>query len=276
MDPPPKDAVEMSEEESIELEPGPAAVRGYLYRAVNLLAREICDRADADGGSISIAEVGKVLESFKRADSPVLGAICRAAWDDCGAIFESEGRGEDRKAPFQRLMVSPFAHLLPEDGSRDGAAGTLSRRIIPGYMAALEDLVGPVLFGRQQERSRELVRAARSARGGDFRWEEIYKNRHSQDIIDDTLVYLAGEFEEFERQRDWFIGLVNDAMPLPPNDSGHAVALDDDGFALLMNALYSRLAQTLATEAGTARLRERHGAAAINKAGALLARLDER
>ena len=143
-------------------EPGPAVVRGYLYRAVNLLARDMRERAAAGGGSISIEEIGAVLDAFKRADSPGIAAICEAVWDDCGAIFESEGRGEDRKAPFQRLMVWPFAHLLPEHGNRDGPAGTLSRRVIPGYMAALEDMIGPVFFGRQQERSRDLVRAKRT------------------------------------------------------------------------------------------------------------------
>lgn len=264
----------MSEEKPIELEPGPAAVRGYLYRAANLLARALQDRAKANGGSIGVSEIGEVLESFKRPDSPVVGAICQAAWNDCGAIFESEGRGEDRKAPFLRLMVWPFAHLLPEHGSRDGAGGTLSRRIIPGYMAALEDMVGPVLFGRQQERSHELVRTMRTARGGAFRWEDVYEDRHSGDIVDDMLVHLAGEFEDFDRQRDWFIGLVNDAMPLPTNGSGHAVALDDDGFELLMKALYSHLAQALETPEGEARLVERYGAAAVKNVIALLLELD--
>jgi hypothetical protein len=264
----------MSEEKSIQLEPGPAAVRGYLYRTANLLARELRDRAKADGGSIGISEIGEVLALFKRPDSPVLGAICQAAWNDCGAIFESEGRGEDRKAPLLRLMVWPFAHLLPEHGSRDGAGRTMSRRIIPGYMAALEDMVGPVFFGRQQERSRELVRTMRNARGGAFRWEDVYDDRQSRDIVDDMLVHLAGEFEDFDPQRDWFIGLVNDAMPLPTNGAGHAVALDDDGFASLMKALYSHLAQALATREGEARLIERHGAAAVKNVLALLAELD--
>ncbi len=265
----------MTETTPNELDPGPAAVRGYLYRTVNLLAREMRDRATARGGAIGIEEIGAVLESFKRPDSPVLAAICQAVWDECGAIFESEGRGEDRKAPFQRLMVRPFAHLLPEHGSRDGADGTLSRRIIPGYMAALEDIVGPIFFGRQQERSRELVRATRTARGGAFRWEDVYDDRASQDIVDNVLVQLAGEFTDFARQRDWFIGLVNDAMPLPADGLGHAVALDDDGFNALMTALYARLARTLSTPDGEARLTERYGARATKNVRMLLGEMKE-
>lgn len=265
----------MSRETMSEFEPGPAAVRGYLYRAVNLLARDMQARARANGGSIGEADIGEALATFKRPDSPVVGAICQAAWEECGAIFESEGRREDRKAPFQRLMVWPFAHLLPEHGHRDGTAGTLSRRIIPGYMAALEDLVGPVIFGRQQERSRELVRAARHARGGAFRWEDVYQDPCSMDIVDDMLVHLAGEFHDFDRQRDWFIGLVNDAMPLPATGSDHAIALDDDGFTALMRALYLRLARALATPKGVTRLIERHGEAEVESVIALLARLDQ-
>lgn len=263
----------MDNDSANELEPGPAAVRGYVNRALNLLARDLQDRANAGSGSIGAEEIGAVLDSFRRADSPVLAAICQAAWDDCGAIFEKEGRGEDRKAPFQRLMVRPFAHLLPEHGDRDGGEATLSRRIIPGYMAALEDLVGPVFFGRQQERTRELVRSARSARGGGFRWEDVYADPHSQDIVDDTLVHLAAEFMDFEPQRDWFIGLVNDAMPLPTNGSGYAVALDDEGFGMLMRALYSRLARALSKPDGEARIVDRHGARAVRNIRALLAQL---
>ena len=265
----------MSEEDITVLEPGPAVIRGYLYRALNLLAREMQDRAKESNGSIGVEAIGDILDSFKRADSTVLGAICRAAWDDCGQIFESEARVEDRKAPFQRLMVWPFAHLLPEKGGRDGAEGTISRRIIPGYMAAIEDMVGPMLVGRHQERSRELVRATRNARGGAFRWEDVYEDRHSRDIVDDVLVHLAGEFAEFEEQRDWFIGLVNDAMPLPTNGSGHSIALDDEGFATIMRALYAHLARALGTREGEARLLERHGAPAIKQVLALLDELDQ-
>ncbi len=265
----------MTDQNITDLEPGPAAVRGYLYRTVNLLARDLRERASAGGGSIGVDDVADVLDSFKRPDSPVLGAICQAVWDECAAIFESEGRGEDRKAPFQRLMVRPFAHLLPEHGSRDGAGSVLSRRVIPGFMAALEDLVGPVFVGRQQERSRDLVRATRTARGGAFRWDDVYDDRHSQDIVDEVLVRLAEEFTDFEQQRDWFIGLVNDAMPLPADGLAHAVDLDDDGFAALMRALYSRLAETLSTDDGEARLIERHGAAAVTNIRALLSALDE-
>lgn len=264
----------MSEETATELEPGPATVRGYLNRVANLLARDMRDRARQSGGSISDAEIDEVLAAFRRTGAPVLQAICQAVWADCGAILESEGRRENRKAPFQRLMVWPFAHLLPEYGEPDGGPGRLSRRIIPGYMAALEDMVGPVIFGRHQERSRELVRATRHARGGAFRWEDVYRDPHGMDIVDDVLVSLASEFEDFERQRDWFIGLVNDAMPLPAAGLDHPIALDDDGFTALMKALYWRLGPALASPDGRTRLVERHGNAAVEKTAALLARLD--
>lgn len=265
----------MTDDSNTELQQGPAVVRGYLYRALNLLARELKRAARDGGGAIGEQEIDKVLEAFRSPDSTVLSAICLAAWDDCGAIFEVEGRGEDRKAPFHRLLVWPFDYLLPERGDRDGAAGTVSRRVIPGYLAAIEDLVGPVLFGRQQERCHELVRSTRAAKGGAFRWEDVYTDRHSQIIIDDILVALAAEFEDFEEQRDWFIGLVNDAMPLPTNGSGHAVALDDDGFKMIMQAIYAHLAQEAGTRDGMNRLLERHGAVAVKQLQSFLEALRE-
>lgn len=265
----------MNEENPVELEPGPAVVRGYLYRALNLLVRAMEERAKENGGTIDTAGIGDVLKAFKQPDSVVLGAICDAAWEDCGVIFDSEGRAEDRKASFQRLMVWPFAHLLPKKGSRDGEAGSISRRIIPGYMAAIEDMVGPMLFGRQLERSRELVRTTRITRGGAFRWEDVYDDRHSQIIVDDVLVGLAGVFGDFEEQRDWFIGLVNDAMPLPTNGIGHSIALDDEGFTAIMRALYAHLSNQLGRREGEALLLERHGATAVKQVIQLLMELDE-
>lgn len=265
----------MSDDDKTELQQGPAVVRGYVYRALNLLAREMKEAARESGGAIGEDRIDEVLDSFRRADSPVLSAICLAAWDDCGAIFEIEGRGEDRKAPFHRLLVWPFDYLLPEQGNRDGGAGTISRRVIPGYLAAVEDLVGPVLFGRQQERCHELVRSTRAAKGGAFRWEDVYTDRLSQIIIDDMAVHLATEFEDFDAQRDWFIGLVNDAMPLPTNGSGHTVALDDDGFKTIMQALFAHLAREVSTREGMNRLLERHGATTVKQVQDFLQALDE-
>ncbi len=258
-----------------ELDQGAAIVRGFMYRALEIMARDLHERAAGADGALDDDAVSASLASMKDPKSPVMGAICRAAWKECEGLFESQARKEDRKAPFERLMVWPFARLLPAGGNQDGEASTISRRIIPGYLAAIEDMVGPVVYGRQQERCRELVQGIRNKRGGAFTWDDVYGETMARVIVDDVLITLAMEFEEFEEQRDWFIGLVNDAMPLPTNGAGAASALDDDGFKAIMQALFADLARQLETDDGDAMIAARFNRAAVDRVVTFLKELDE-
>lgn len=258
-----------------ELDPGAAIVRGFMYRALEIMARDLQERAADSGGRIDSDAVAASLATLRDPGSPLIGAICRAAWQECQRLVESDTRKEDRKAPFERLMVWPFAHLLPAGGNRDGEEGMISRRVIPGFMAAIEDIIGPVSFGRQQERGRELVQGIRNKRGGAFTWNEVYADPMARIIVDDVLIALAMEFDEFEEQRDWFVGLVNDAMPLPTNGSGHATALDDQGFADIMRALYADLVKRLQTEDGAAMVAARFSSSAVDRVLTFVGEFDE-
>lgn len=258
-----------------ELDPGAAIVRGFLYRALEIMARDLQDRAAEAGDRLDAGAVAASLAQMKNPKSPVMGAICRAAWQECERLFESESRKEDRKAPFERLMVWPFAHLLPPGGNRDGEGEAISRRIIPGYMAAIEDIIGPVAFGRNQERCRELVQGIRNKRGGAFSWEDVYADPMARVIVDDVLVALAMEFQEFEEQRDWFIGLVNDAMPMPTNGSGHPTALEDESFAAIMQALFQDLVNRLESDEARAMVIARYDRAMVARVESFLQDLAE-
>lgn len=258
-----------------ELDPGAAIVRGFVYRALEIMARDLQERSSDAKGALDGDAVAASLASMKDPKSPAMGAICRAAWQECMRLFESEARREDRKAPFERLMVWPFAHLLPAGGSRDGGQKAISRRVIAGFMAAIEDLIGPVAFGRQQERCRQLVREIRNRRGGAFTWDDVYADPIARAIVDDTLVALAMEFQAFEEQRDWFTGLVNDAMPLPTNGSGDATALDLDGFAAIMRALYGDLVGRLETDDGYALVAARFSGPAVDRVLAFVNELEK-
>lgn len=258
-----------------DLDPGAAIVRGFLYRALEIMARDMQERVAQADGKLDSGAIAESLAVMKNPKSPVMGAICRAAWQECERLFESESRKEDRRASFERLMVWPFAHLLPAGGSRDGGEETISRRVIPGYMAAIEDIVGPVAFGRSEERCRELVQGIRNKRGGAFTWDDVYADPMARAIVEDVLVALAMEFQDFEEQRDWFIGLVNDAMPLPTNGSGHATALDDDSFAAIMRSLFEDLARRLDTADGKDMLTAKYDRAMVARVEAFLEELEE-
>lgn len=264
----------MTDEKPADLERGPASVRTYLYRALDLLSRDLRERAERNGGLLSTVEIDVAVDAFKRAQAAAIGGICRAAWDECGVLFDAEQRGEDRKSAFERLLVRPFEHLLAEGtGSEPGTS--LSRRIVPGYLAAVQELTGPIVFGRHQERCKDLVRLVRDARGNAFTWDDVYADSASTDIVNDILADVAVHFGEFEKQRERFIRMVNNAMPASGNGTGAAHGFSGEDFSLMMSALYASLSDKMVTREGEEREIERYGAAKFERVKALLEALDK-
>ena len=121
----------MADNDSTELERGPASIRAFVLRALELLARDLLEKADRNGGLLNTSEIDAAAEEFKRSHAAAIGGISAAAWEECGVIFDSEQRGEDRKSSFERLMVRPFEHLLPpvgEPGEPGGSSRDIWRR----------------------------------------------------------------------------------------------------------------------------------------------------
>ncbi len=263
----------MTDEKPADLERGPASVRTYVYRALDLLSRELQERAERNGGLLSTVEIDVAVDAFKRAQAAAIGGICRAAWDECGVLFDSEQRGEDRKSAFERLLVRPFEHLLAEGGATPGES--LSRRVIPGYLAALQEITGPIVFGRHQERCKELVRLVRDARGSAFTWEDVYADSSSTDIVDDIMAEVAGHFTEFAKQRERFIRMVNNAMPASGNGTGEAHGFSGQDFTLMMSAHYASLSDKMVTREGEEREIEHYNVTRVEQIKALLAALHE-
>ena len=263
----------MTDEKPAELERGPASVRTYVYRAMDLLSRELQERAERNGGLLSTVEIDVAVDAFKRAQAAAIGGICRAAWDECGVLFDSEQRGEDRKSAFERLLIRPFEHLLADGSAAPGKS--LSRRVIPGYLAALQEITGPMIFGRHQERCRDLVRMVHDARGNAFTWDDVYADSISTDIVDDILVEVAGQFGEFAKQREKFVRMVNNAMPASGNGTGEAHGFSGEDFSLMMSALFASLTDKMVTPEGEEREIEHYGAEKVAQVKALLAALHE-
>ncbi len=265
----------MADNDSTELERGPASIRAFILRALELLARDLLEKADRNGGLLNTSEIDAAAEEFKRSHAAAIGGISAAAWEECGVIFDSEQRGEDRKSSFERLMVRPFEHLLPPVGEPGEPGKTISRRVIQGYLAAMLEMIGPMIFGRHQERCRELVRIVRGARGAAFSWDDVYADTASQGIVDDIMADVAQQFTDFKKQRDRFIGLVNDAMPASGNGTGAGKVFDKKDFSALMKALYASLGKEISAAGGEDRLSERYGAEKLARIKGFLGELDE-
>ena len=78
-----------------------------------------------------------------------------------------EQRGEARKRAFERVLVKRFSHLFPPNEPLENER-TVSRRILPGLMLALEQLAGAEFVQQCQVAGRNVLKNVREEKGADF------------------------------------------------------------------------------------------------------------
>ncbi|MDH5410236.1 MAG: hypothetical protein OEY16_02520, partial [Alphaproteobacteria bacterium] len=150
----------------------------------------------------------------------------------------------------------------------------LSRRVLPGFLSALQQMLGPVLLEQYQNRCRELVRIIQTARGNDFEWEDVYTDPTSQVIVNDVLVHISKHFSDFKRRRTWLIGVIAGEMSLGEDPVERDWIFREDEFHLLMTALFKPLRRQMETDDGQQRIKDRYGAIACELLADLFAELD--
>lgn len=249
----------MSDKETVELDSGPAVIRAHLYRTLDVLSRDLQQRAKENDGQLSAGDIDAAVRDFRRSGSATLAAISRAAWLECGVVFTEQPPDEDRKAAFERLMVWPFEHLLPAGGEADGKDAKLSRRFIPGYLAAIQELIDPVMFGRFQERCRDLVREVRDRKGRGFQWSSVTADPAARQAVNDVLVQMTNGLETFDELREGFADAVNGAIVSNRDGAGAAPHFGPAEFKAMMTVLYDDLANILKSKEGEAGLIARYG-----------------
>jgi len=171
-------------------------------------------------------------------------------------------------------MVKPFAELLPSAHQPVEPGKGLSRRILPGLLSALQQMLGPVLLEPYQNRCRELVRIIQTARGNDFEWEDVYADPTSQVIVNDVLVHISKHFSDFNRRRNWLIGLISTEMPLGEDSIERDWCFREPEFGMMMGALFKPLRKLMDSPEGRKRIKERYGSVACDVLADLFVDLD--
>lgn len=239
---------------------GPECCQGVGATMVGHFATRLEVEAAKHGGSLSAAQIRALAQHFVEAEQTRFAAYYRRAWDDCTRrreILRWEGA---REQPFDRILMRRFAHLFPPRGGDEGGEGLLSRRMIPGFHAAIGMMIGPTLQEQCRRRSAAIVaRHPRPAGGTD--WRAVHADPESSTLVDDVLMVVAHYFTDFRKRRAWFLELVNARLaPARPGAADEAWRLDETAFAALMRALFEGLGA--AAHADPERIRARWGAAA--------------
>ncbi len=249
----------MVDDDFPELGPGPTRLRTLTHMVLDRIMEYLQHEAAECGGSLDVPQLTAAIEAFRDSTRTDAQEFYRTGWNECLSVIDEVRRESSRRMPFERLMVHPLSHLLPAADRAVIPGQGLSRRIIPGYLSALYQILGPVLLDQYQSRCRELVRIIQTARGSDFEWQDVYDDPTSQVIVNDILVHLSKSFANFAKRRAWMIGVVISHMPLPEDEAERGWVFGDAEFALMMDALFRPLRIELASTAGRRRIEERYG-----------------
>lgn len=261
-------------QESPDLGPGPTRLQSLTQILLERITQHLEAEAQLNGGTLTLRQLRWAIEHFKtRTDNDVID-FYRSGWDECLAVIDEVRRESTRRMPFERLMVQPFQHLLAPQGGTADKGRVLSRRILPGYFSALQQMLGPVLFEQYQTRSRELVRIIQVARGTDFDWQDVYTDPTSGVIINDVLVHISRHFTDLPQRRAWIIEVVNAGMPLADDERERHWTFGEREFRLLMEALFGPLRERLSTPEGAQATRDRYGTVACETLADLFDELD--
>jgi len=213
------------------------------------------------GGALIIKNA-KALNAEFNHEKEALKAIIDRSFEDYVKTHEQAVLNLSREHPFNRLIVSKFAHLFKEDHEIIGEDDDFSRRILPGFFWAMNMMLGQDVFEKLEERTELIVKRLSEGRELEFSWEEVYNDGEGKDLILDALVAMAIHFEDFDRRAEWFINLVNDRLNPVTEDENPELrtwAFTEEGFKELLRALFSGLIKDLPSKSGKEKILKKYG-----------------
>lgn len=238
---------------------GPAIIQKAAAQAIDLLSGQLMKRVKDNGGGLTAPDIRTVIENFKSEPDSMLEEAFSDAWKQCLAIAESAHWTTARKYHFERIMVKSFADLLPNSHETIQAGRHLSRRIIPGFIYALQQMMGQETYSQHGDRTKTLVDTLRAVHGESFTWDEVYADPTCLDVVEEVLVDIAQHFSDMAKRRNWMIDIIDAQMPATSNESEQAWAFDDGAFHTMMNMLYSDLRDKSHDPRGQQDLQVRYG-----------------
>lgn len=198
--------------------------------------------------------------------------VAAVAPQDCLRLHDTVLWEDRRNRPFERLLTRRFSALLPERAGDEGgpaAEAPLSRRLIPGLMAALGKMVGAETLDRAGQETERLLARHRESRLGLVDWPALAAEPAAQRVADDVLVIAARHIRPVPRRLEWLTMVINSHLgPVLREDHDPAWRCTPDRAGHLLAALYAPLRR-----ADRAALAHRHGEEAVTALDAVLEEL---
>ena len=254
-------------------EEGPARLHGFVHDVLTLFVARINDHAAKGAGKLGPRDLTALAQTFTPETDHDLHDLCSSSWASFQHAFEEAFYAQMRKFPLERLMVAKFVHLLPERGEDPVPHRTLSRRVIPAFTQALQQMVGPELFDEYENRARNFIDSVRAKQGAAMDWEQLPNHPVAEILVNDILIYISRYFIDAQKRRHWMTSFFERTMPAAKTDAERAWQFGDLEFHKLMSSLYKTLAETLFDEDGRRHLEQRYDAASLSQLEQMLAGL---
>lgn len=260
----------MPDEKKQESAVGPQIFRTSLTQAIDELSGQLLKRASDNGGGLTAPDIREVIDGFLNQPNPVLDNLFLNSWKKCLEAAESAHWSTARKFHFERVMVKCFSTLLPRNNETVEAGRHLSRRIIPGFIHALQQMMGPDTYEQYGDRTTSLVDTLRAVHGDAFSWNEVYSDASCQSVVEEVLINIAHYFNDMAKRRNWLIDVVDAHMPATTNEAEKVWTFGDGAFHTLMNAMYNDLRIQILDDQHRENLEARHGTDKIAALAVLL------
>ena len=231
----------------------------FADQILNLVEQKLADQSNHDHGTLAKSTVEEVMIGLRGHQDPDLLRLLHEGWGKmCLAVEEAQWR-DARRFPLERLIIHHFEPLMAPRGEDAIQGQTLSRRVIPAFLAALSQMIGKELLNEYEERCREMVDLIHQKHGDAFEWQMVYEDINANILAQDIIVYIAQYFRDVPKRRLWMIDIFARSMPPAGTPGEQEWDFDAAGFHLLVNGLYADLFAMMKDADSIGQLRARYG-----------------
>ena len=247
----------MADNSSANSEYGPGKFRAIFEQGLDFAVDRILRRAGSQGGNLSASDVWEELQRFKADPGEDTTAFFNDAWRECTFTVERLRWDKERRYPFERLMVNTFVHLLPTGDQVPVQGEHLSRRIIPGFVVAMLQMLGEELSDKHEDFCRTMLSRMKAQHGTAFNWEMVHDEPDAAEVVSEVLITICHHFIDLKKRRRWLTDVINRNMGAPT--AAPDIPFEDMEGHRLIAAMYQPLRDAMNTPEGEERITEGYG-----------------
>ncbi len=247
----------MPDDLNISSEYGPGQFRKFFDRGLDFALDRLLRRADAQGGNLSTVDIREELQRFKSEPGNDMVDYFDEVWREYTFAVERLRWDQERHHPFERLMVNTFVHLLPTDEQIPVPGKHISRRVIPGFVNAMTQMLGEESADKYVEICRTRVSRLKAQHGNSFNWEMVHHDPDAAEVVLEVLITICHHFVDLKKRRRWLTDVINGHMSAPT--ASQDIPFEEMECHRLISAMYQPLRDAMNTSDDEERITERFG-----------------